>query len=227
MLAASAAAPAADLPAPQPDLLALYDWSGFYAGLHAGGAWDHRSVTVYNSVTGTPLSSGSGNQSGVMGGGQIGYNFAFPSRWVVGVEADLSAADLGRTVIGANVFGERVNKIDLFGTARARVGYGWNNWLLYGTGGFAWADEQLTRTQQIGTVNNATPGTVESARATGTGWTAGAGLEWAFTRGWIARLEYLHLDLGTQQLLFPLAQQRFDPKATIDVGRFGISYKFN
>jgi opacity protein-like surface antigen len=228
VLAVSATAQAADLPAPQPNLaLPLYDWSGFYVGGHVGGAWDHRNVTIYNSITGVPLASGGTTASNVMGGGQVGYNFAFPSRWVVGIEADLSATDVGRTVIGGNSLGERVNKIDLFGTARARVGYGWNNWLLYGTGGFAWADEQMTRTQQFGIVNNATPGTVESAKATGTGWAAGAGVEWAFTRGWTARLEYLHLDLGTQQLLFPLAGQQIDPKVTIDVGRFGISYKFN
>src|SRR5580704_13556193 len=223
MLAASVAAQAADLPAAQPNpLLPLYDWSGFYVGGHVGEAWDQRNVTIYNSITGTPLTSGGNTASNVMGGGQIGYNFAIASGWVVGLETDVSATNLGRTVIGANALGERVNKIDLFGTARARVGYGWNNWLLYGTGGFAWADEQMTRTQQFGTVNNAPPGTVESARASGTGWAAGAGLEWGFARGWMARLEYLHLDLGTQSLLFPLAGQRFDPRVTIDVGRFGV-----
>ena len=55
----------------------------------------------------------------------------------------------------------------------------------------------MIRTQQTGVINNATPGTVESASAIGLGWAAGAGVEWRLAPYWTARLEYLHLDLGT------------------------------
>jgi len=64
----------------------------------------------------------------------------------------------------------------------------WCDWLFYGTGGFAWADVKETRTQVAGVIGNATPGIVESASAsaTGTGWTAGGGIEWGFAQNWTA-----------------------------------------
>ncbi|MGA8475911.1 MAG: outer membrane beta-barrel protein, partial [Candidatus Cybelea sp.] len=164
---------------------------------------------------------------GLIGGGQIGFNYAFDPHWIAGLEADISAADLHRSTVGAAAFGERDNKIDAFGTLRGRFGYAWNNLWLYGTGGFAWADEKLVRTQQIGTVNLAAPGTVESASGIGTGWVAGGGLEWGFAPNWTARLEYLHLDLGSKSFTFPLAGQRIDATATTDIVRLGVNYKFN
>jgi outer membrane immunogenic protein len=231
-LALAIPAGAADLPptmfhmAPQSVSAPSYDWTGFYIGGHIGGAWDHRDAEIFSSA-GALLASGSTNSSGVMGGGQIGFNFALAPNWIAGIEADVSGADLRNSVIGAAGLGQRDNDIDVFGTVRGRLGYAWNNWLLFGTGGFAWGDAHLTRTQLVGTVNNAIPGTVESASAIGVGWAAGAGLEWGFARNWAARIEYLHLDLGTQSFLFPLAAQRIDAKATIDVARFGLSYKFD
>jgi outer membrane immunogenic protein len=223
-LAAIRSAGAADFPmgpiyAPPP----LPGWTGIYAGGHLGAAWDHRDATIF-SPTGIALASGSTGANSVVGGGQIGVNYSFGA-WVFGAEADLSGSDLRSSAIGGSGFGQRDNKIDAFGTVRGRLGYAWDNWLLYGTAGFAWAREQITRTQLVGTINNATPGTVESASRTGTGWTAGAGLEWSFARNWSARIEYLHLDLGAESFSFPLAMQRIDAKAQIDIARFGINFR--
>ena len=69
-------------------------------------------------------------------------------------------------------------------TARGRVGYAFDRWLPYLTGGGA-----------FGRVNigNAS-GTVDETK---TGWTAGVGLEYAFLGNWTAKIEYLHVDLGT------------------------------
>jgi outer membrane immunogenic protein len=227
-LLTSRSAEAADLSAaPVYVPVPSFSWTGFYAGAHVGGAWDRRDVTIYGSVAGNPLASGSTNSSSVMGGGQVGFNYSFDPGWMMGAEADVSGSDLHNSIVGGSGLGQRDNKIDAFGTVRARVGYTWNNWLLYGTGGFAWADQQMTRTQLIGTVNNAPPGTVESASGIGVGWAAGAGLEWAFAGNWTARIEYLHLGLGTQSFLFPLAAQRIDPRSTIDIARFGVNYKFD
>lgn len=204
-----------------------YDWTGFYAGGHIGGAWDRRDGSVFDAATGVFLTSGSAQSSNLTGGGQVGFNYALSRNWIAGLEADISAADLQSSAIGATAFGEPDNKINAFGTVRGRFGYAWNNVWLYGTGGFAWAHEQLARTQQIGTVNLATPGTQESASGIGTGWVAGGGIEWGITPNWVARLEYLHLDLGSQSVTFPLAAQRVDATSTIDTVRLGLNYKFN
>ena len=206
---------------------APYNWNGFYVGGQIGAAWDNRDGSIFNAATGAFLTSGSTHSSSLTGGGQIGFNYVLAPNWIAGLEADISAADLHSSAIGAAAFGERDNKIDAFGTVRGRFGYAWNNVWLYGTGGFAWAHEQLVRTQQIGTVNLATPGTVESSSGIGTGWVAGGGIEWGITPSWAARLEYLHFDLGSQSFTFPLAGQRVDATATVDTVRLGLNYKFD
>jgi opacity protein-like surface antigen len=208
-----------------------YDWSGFYLGGHVGGAWEQRNIAQFSTVTGASEGSASGNESSVAGGGQIGFNYALSPNWIIGFEADVSATDLEGTGTGVNLRGvvvsQYANKIDLFGTARGRLGYAFNNWLFYGTGGFAWADDRINRTQLVGTIGQATQGTVESVTATGTGWAAGGGIEWGFAPNWTAKVEYLHLDLGTQTFNFPLAMVRRDASVSIDTARFGINYLFN
>jgi len=225
---------AADLPAAMPAKapafapVPAYDWTGFYVGGHVGAAWDSREGTVFSTTT-SATGAISTKASGVVGGGQLGFNYALAPNWLIGLEADISGADLKSSPFSqaAIVQVQHENKIDLFGTARGRLGYVWNNWLFYGTGGLAWADEQLVRTQVAGTVGAAGPGVTESGSATATGWTAGGGLEWGFTPSWTARVEYLHLDLGTASITFPVAQQRYDARATVDEVRFGVNYLFN
>ena len=112
---------------------APYDWTGFYAGGHIGGAWDRRDGSVFDAATGAFLTSGSAQSSNLTGGGQVGFNYALSRNWIAGLEADISAADLQSSAIGATAFGERDNKIDAFGTVRGRFGYAWNNVWLYGT----------------------------------------------------------------------------------------------
>lgn len=129
------------------------------------------------------------------------------------------AASLRSISVGASDFGARENKIDGFGTVRGRFGYAWDRFLVYGTGGYAWAHQEINRTQQIGTINGATPGTVESTSSITSGWTAGGGLEWAITPNWSFRAEYLHLDFASQSFAFPLAGQRIDATAKINVAR--------
>ena len=231
MIAAPAFAADPALPAPvlsPPSLPAPNStWTGLYAGTHFGAAWNDRDATIFRQSTDTPLVSGSTSSSGVIGGAQAGFNYAYTPSWIAGVEADVSATNLHGTSASSSAYGERDNRVDVFGTARARLGYAWNGVLAYATGGFAWADEEIVRTQQFGSINNARPGTRESATATGVGWTAGAGAEWCFQTHWTARIEYLHLGLDSQSFIFPLSGQRIDATARIEVVRFGLNYSFN
>ena len=69
-------------------------------------------------------------------------------------------------------------------TVRGRAGFAWDRVLFYGTGGAAFGNVQAGR---IG---------VPYASVTQTGWTAGAGVEWAFLPNWTAKVEYLYVNLG-------------------------------
>ena len=75
-------------------------------------------------------------------------------------------------------------KQDWFGTTRGRIGYAFGRWLPYVTGGAAYGDIKALQ-------SNGTSTTVKF------GWTAGGGLEYSIDRNWSAKVEYLHLDLGT------------------------------
>jgi outer membrane immunogenic protein len=226
-VAGASCAVAADILRPSlPAVPVAADWTGLYAGGHVGYAWDSRDATIF-SPAGAALASGSTSANGIMGGGQIGYNFQVTPSWVLGLEADASGASLNSTAVGASGFGARENKINAFGTVRGRLGYAWDRFLVYGTAGYAWANQEMIRTQQIGTINGAPPGTVESASGVASGWTAGGGVEWAITPNWSFRAEYLHLDFASQSFSFPLAGQRIDATAKIDVARVGLNYFFD
>jgi outer membrane immunogenic protein len=89
---------AADLPiytkAPPPS--PIYDWTGFYAGLNIGYSWGRSSTTIgfTDQGTGALLAAfpGKFNMDGVIGGGQIGYNWQ-RDKWVFGIEADIQGSD--------------------------------------------------------------------------------------------------------------------------------------
>jgi high affinity Mn2+ porin len=88
------------------------------------------------------------------GGFQAGYNYMLPSRLILGLEGDVSfpntikaTQQISSLSIGQTSYREMV---EYFGTVRGRVGYSVGNWLIYGTGGFAWTYDQFTRTQIAG-----------------------------------------------------------------------------
>ena len=245
VVAAAAAAAGADLPAAPaykapPAAAPYYNWSGFYAGVNVGGAWDSESLFQANIPPSGPGLNATIHSSGVAAGGQLGFNWVATPSWLVGIEADVSGAALKGTGIG--IFSLNgiattswTEKLDAFGTARGRFGYVANNWLFYGTGGFAWSDDTLTRTQLVTGRLSPVKGLVVSNSATRTGWAAGGGIEWGFARNWAARLEYLHLDLSDPTFSFTTAAGNGttigraidEGRLKIDTVRAGVSYLFN
>jgi outer membrane immunogenic protein len=127
--ATAGTAAAADLPrGPAPYYYsppAVYNWSGFYAGLNLGYQW--------GKVTNSSI-----DPSGIAGGGQIGYNWQV-GQFVFGAEADIQASAANDT------FAPYKFSNPWFGTVRGRAGYAINNVLLYGTLGLAYGnlDAQL------------------------------------------------------------------------------------
>ncbi len=213
--AAINAASAADLAlkAPPPPLV-VDEWTGPYIGLNLGGSWG-RSRTSYNDPDPAfvPFST-SQHMDGVLGGAQIGYNVQFNKTWLAGLEADFQGTGqrgtatfppVNELICGAactsiTTSGTLAQKMPWFGTLRGRLGVEPSeHWLLYVTGGLAYA--QIKSTAAImatvaapgGTATFATSSTVNNDRA---GWTAGVGAEWMFAKQWSAKFEYLYMDYG-------------------------------
>jgi outer membrane immunogenic protein len=154
---------AADLPArtytkAPAAAVAINNWTGFYLGAMGGYAQEN--------------SDGLGSLSGGFAGGTVGYNWQM-GNLVLGIEADAAWADVGAT------FGVVESRIRDMGTVRGRVGYAFDQVLIYGTGGYAWADNRLS-------IAGLSDSKVHS------GWTLGAGVEVMFAPKWSVKAEYLY-----------------------------------
>jgi opacity protein-like surface antigen len=206
-----------------------YDWEGFYVGGHIGGAMDRESFNQTSvswsnlpggfpggppaSTTVSTGEAGSLDAASITGGAQIGYNWLISGPLLFGLEADISAAGLSsstRTSPPGDPFAvaQWSEKLDLYGSVRARLGWVSGNWLLYGTGGFGWDLDKFTRTQLTAPFNSITPpfvdinalqgGAVITSTHVRPGWVAGVGAEWAFARTWTVKLEYLHFGFESE-----------------------------
>jgi high affinity Mn2+ porin len=249
LAALTGSAAAADMPvkAPPPAATA-YDWTGVYVGGHIGyAAGSSRWSAMPTGVAGPALNGSldlfnSFNAFNGMGsyfaGFQAGYNYMTPSRWLFGVEADISfpntiagTSTLSSASTGTASYSETV---EFSGTLRGRIGYapnlGTTHWLFYATGGFAWTYNQFTRTQIAGLPagGTAVPGQTENLfLVRRTSGVAGAGVELALPSNWSARLEYLFSDYGNRGVTFPAGAQRFNSDLNVSELRFGLNYKLN
>jgi outer membrane immunogenic protein len=116
--------------APPPPL--FYNWTGFYAGVHAGGGWADLGI----GDTGT----------GFIGGGQVGFNYQV-NQWVWGLEADISGSGIKNNLASIGTpFGPITANFNWnsLTTLAPRFGYASDNWLVYGKVGGAWADVSVS-----------------------------------------------------------------------------------
>lgn len=207
LLIFSSAAFAADLPVytgqePEPLPISQYfDWTGFYVGAHLGwGFGDQEFPAACECGAGSDAEL---DYDGLLGGLQIGYNYQFRPNWLVGIEGDISWSDIsgsGTTTMPNNIPPDTAtftSTIDWFGTLRGRLGYVFDRWMVYGTGGLAYGSYE---TRYNVTYPGADPGIVVPLSGTmqdkDWGWTVGAGAEFAFTDRWSVKAEYLYVDLG-------------------------------
>lgn len=181
-----------------------HDWTGVFVGAHAGGSWgttDWKSSDGPLAAVSTSSFPGSGTMDGMIGGVQAGYNKQFGSI-VAGLEADVSWANLDGFAKCATTEAPPEgfichSHIDMLGTVTGRLGFTYDNLLVYGRAGFAWAHEKHDARQD--------PDNVVAGSATRTGYAVGSGLEYAFNSAWSGRFEYRYLDFGTRTL--PLVTQ--------------------
>lgn len=188
---------------------APFSWTGFYVGLSGGYGWG--SSTWSNAGI-----SDSFNLKGGLFGETLGYNLQ-SGVLVWGIEGDFSASwikgseNSAGTVCGV---GGCETWITGLGTVRGRVGYAADRWLPYITGGLA-----------VGSIKMS-PNTGVSDVTTKTGWTLGAGVEYAFAGPWSAKLEYLYVDLGTATCSVATCGTSTDVSVTTNIVRAGLNYRF-
>ena len=233
-MVADSAVKAADLPKPAVAQSPQFDWSGWYVGGHVGYAvggsdWSSSQPGVVSAGR-TDLTNGFDlfkGTSSFFSGLQGGYNVVLPSRLMLGVEADvtfpnsIAGTSVGMSNAGIASYGDTVLSS---GTMRGRLGYVLdNNWLVYGTGGFAWSYDQLTRTQVAGGM--LPPGTDERAFLWRFGWAAGAGVEMPVAPSWSARLEYLYTGFGNRSRDFNASGDAFNSNLSLQEVRLGLNYK--
>ncbi|MFZ0839040.1 MAG: outer membrane beta-barrel protein, partial [Xanthobacteraceae bacterium] len=224
VLTAAAADVSVQLPvkapaAPDPAL----EWTGWYFGGHYGFAtgYSRWNATEAGSAVPTlrgdvdltnPLRGYFGDGS-YFGGLQAGYNQKLGQRVVVGAEVDISFPSLPVGLLGAQIFASPQvgqasyqDTVAYSGTMRGRMGYVLdNNWLIYGTGGFAYAYDKLQRTQLLGMPVNGTAqeGSSQNGFMWRLGWTLGAGLEVPIAPNWTGKLEYQYSRFGNSSIFFP------------------------
>lgn len=221
---------AADLPSPvrmpvkAPVMAPAFSWTGFYLGADVGGVWARDSIaddpsTTFRWLNGTTTTI---NGAGAIGGFEAGYNWQI-SNVVLGVEGDVSFSSLKKTITGltpalpADTFGTRLSTLS---TLRGRIGWAFDRTLIYATGGAAFATLKDTY-NDVAAQFTANPGSNVS------GWTAGGGLEYAFTDHWSAKAEYLHVGLPNRTATSSNGNgYSFAYKDSLDIGRAGINYKF-
>jgi outer membrane immunogenic protein len=209
-MAADMAAPYYKAPLPMP----LYSWTGFYIGANLGWKGIETNMTAapadgptlaFNAACiaagACPQNFGSSTGSGIIGGGQIGYNWQIQN-WVVGLETDFQGTSAkASNTIGTQVGGfvpftgtEQTSEKTL-GTVRARAGWLFTPMVLvYATGGWAYGDVDRTWASSFAAPAFSSWG--GTASSTLSGWTLGGGVEWALGNGFSLSAEYLYVRLS-------------------------------
>jgi outer membrane immunogenic protein len=244
VLGFTAPALGADMPlkAPPPPPAPL--WTGWYIGANVGGSFGTARQTASYPPTIAPTTafgSASSDLDGVIGGGQLGYNWQ-TGNWVYGLEADIDGTGergstnlygTGTTSIpGVGLFTTSgtlaiTEKLNWLGTVRGRLGLTASpNWLLYATGGLAYGGLDTDTTLTAGALS-----AVNNFNTTRAGWTAGAGIEGWLGHNWTAKLEYLYVDLGSFTDTFTgvgvFTPVTLSTHVTDNLVRVGLNYHFH
>ena len=168
----------------RPGQPAAFDWSGAYAGGHVGYGFTGAGNRIFDPF---PTANSDGSARGI-GGLQAGYNIVMPSRFMLGIEADATIPYFFETddtlwSRGTTSGSTLVEHLDYVAHLRGRLGYAFDNTLIFATGGLAWSQSRFLESPGIGNDD-------DKRLMHRTGWTLGAGVERALDADWSARLEY-------------------------------------
>lgn len=227
-----------------------YSWTGCSIGGHVGIG---HSKTDISEPTETffqffaPAGQSIGvSDTGVLGGVQVGCDYQFAQNWLIGAGGDFSWTNIDGQTSDPFFNGKNANpillnaKADRIASLTGRIGYVWDRWLLYAKGGAAWVHNRydIQNLRFWGLSNICINGGLAVAcnptgSDTRSGWTVGAGIEWAFTGNWTAGLEYAHYDFGHASVTLSdpkglglPASGPINVKQTVDVVKLSVNYRF-
>ena len=205
MPASAADLPRGSMPYKAPAYVAQYNWTGFYLGINGGGAWgdsDWNGFAVSNSP------------SGGMIGGTAGYNWqGAGSPWVFGLEGDIDWTNIRDNATACGTLNCQT-KNSWLGTVRGRVGYAFDRFLPYFTGGVAFGDVEANIAGFAG------------SKDTNAGWAVGVGIEGVIAGNWTAKVEYLHADLGDTTCSAIACGAATNVDLSLNILRAGLNYRF-
>jgi outer membrane immunogenic protein len=216
-------AAAADMPVKAPVVRSAvaampFNWSGCYIGAHAGGGWGDKAWFDDQP----PVKFAEHDVSGWLVGGQVGCDIQ-AGAFVFGIEGQAAWADIDGGA--ANIFSAAFtsnSRIEFVGTVTGRIGYAWDRMLLYAKGGGAWVHDEHW---QIALLANSTE--LNRGEAKRWGWTAGAGLEWAFAANWSGKIEYNYMDFGRRRVLLSgLDNADIEIDQRLHTVKVGLNYRF-
>jgi outer membrane immunogenic protein len=226
---------AADMPvkvkAPPP--VVVYDWSGAYVGFNVGGVWTEID-RHYPNLTASPVLLVDYESKGddVIYGFHAGAQGQF-GNWVLGIEAAYSACfrecQSSVALVGIIAPGiEAYNKITNLFTVGPRLGFAWDRWMVYGTGGYATAT--IHGQYRLAGLQIFPPGGNFSGHTWNQGWFAGGGFEYMAHKGAlvdvILGVEYQHFDVRAKRAFTdPFVDLTFDHGATGDIVRARLTIK--
>jgi outer membrane immunogenic protein len=218
-----------------------FSWTGFYVGGHAGLGTGDTSGRPETISTNPPLPAFAAvipgpianffatdyDMSGAVYGAHIGYNYQMGAT-VLGLEASYSGSSISGNSASA-IFLNSDRELDWLATVTARIGYAMGRSLVYAKGGVAWGE--LSTGVSLGGIK------IFDGGETHVGWTAGAGFEHAITNNVTFRIEYAHIDLGSEtHTLGNTGNLLGAPPGIVNIGdkvdakfdtiTIGISYKF-
>jgi outer membrane immunogenic protein len=214
LIGSATAASAADMPAAAPYKAPIavspgYNWSGFYVGAMGGYGWSDRVTIAGIVTTGADIKGG-------FAGGTLGFNYQAPgSMFVAGIEADAAWSDINRTETLFGITGKE--QIKSFGSVTGRLGVAVDTLLLYGKGGYAWAENEISVTAL---------GLTAAESHFHSGWTVGGGAEWAFAGPWSAKAEYMFARYSSQTYLAAPLPPGVGLAADVHTIKAGINYRF-
>jgi len=206
-------------------------WTGFYIGANVGGAWADLKTTDRDRFLDATDFGFSDSASGVIGGGQIGYNWQANNvfnGFVFGVEADFGGTGFSFDHHPLNnvLLHDDMNS-GFLADVTGRLGYAFGPTLFYIKGGWAYFDGGRSLRADVGALPAVCPLGCSVSGNGISGWTFGGGIEYKFAQSWGAKVEYRHFDFGNfNQDLTPLFDSRFDRNLTADAVTVGVNYYF-
>ncbi len=198
---------AADLPstksapvymAPAP----VFSWTGFYAGVEGGADFLNTKYSAINR---------SNHMTSGLLGGVVGYNYQV-NQFVLGLEGNADGVLGGARTLTVGTNSVRTSQ-DFNGDIRGRVGIAYDRALFYAAGGVAFGQVKSSYY---------TPAFLGSSNMDRTGWTIGAGVDYAITPNWVGRVEYRYTDLGSSYTNVAATRVSNTSNAVL----IGLMYKF-